>query len=141
LLRVIGVGSFLTGRKRIVLDVLPKSHQFNQLSFIDYIFLDLKRANLDFHRREAGSTVWVHMDNSTCQNGSKLASKFGQHHIFRMPHPPYSPEINPCDSWLFGLLKGIMKDREFHSHEEIEGAITMAWNDLTVEDVQSIFYD
>jgi hypothetical protein len=34
-----------------------------------------------------------------------------------------------------------MKDGEFHSHEEIEEAITMAWNDLTFEDVQSIFYD
>jgi hypothetical protein len=34
-----------------------------------------------------------------------------------------------------------MKDREFHSHEDIEEVITVAWNDLTVEDVQSIFYD
>jgi hypothetical protein len=34
-----------------------------------------------------------------------------------------------------------MKDREFHSHEEIEEAITAAWNDLTFEGVQSIFYD
>jgi hypothetical protein len=68
-------------------------------------------------------------------------SKFKQHHIFRLPHPSYSPEISPRDFWLFGLLKGIMKDREFHSHEETQEAITVAWNDLTVEDVQSIFYD
>jgi hypothetical protein len=34
-----------------------------------------------------------------------------------------------------------MKDREFHSHDEIEEAITVAWNDLTFENVQSIFYD
>jgi hypothetical protein len=34
-----------------------------------------------------------------------------------------------------------MKDREFHSHDDIEEAITVAWNDLTFEDVQSIFYD
>jgi hypothetical protein len=32
-----------------------------------------------------------------------------------------------------------MKDREFHSHEAIEEAITVASNDLTFEDVQSIF--
>jgi hypothetical protein len=34
-----------------------------------------------------------------------------------------------------------MKDREFHSHEEIEEAIMVAWNALTFDDVQSIFYD
>jgi hypothetical protein len=49
--------------------------------------------------------------------------------------------MSPCDFWRFALLKGIMKDRKFHFHEEIEEAITVAWNDLTFEDVQSIFYD
>jgi hypothetical protein len=38
-------------------------------------------------------------------------------------------------------LKGILKDGEFHSHDEIEEAIMVAWNDLTFEDGQSIFYD
>jgi hypothetical protein len=74
-----------------------------------------------------GSPFWVHMDNSACHNNeSKVASRFEQHHIFRLPHRPYSPDISPCGFWLFGLLKGIMKDREFHSHEEIEEAITVA---------------
>jgi hypothetical protein len=34
-----------------------------------------------------------------------------------------------------------MKDRQFHSHDDIEEAITVAWDDLTFEEVQSIFYD
>jgi hypothetical protein len=34
-----------------------------------------------------------------------------------------------------------MKDREFHSHDKIEEAIPVAWNDLTFEDVQSVFYN
>jgi hypothetical protein len=34
-----------------------------------------------------------------------------------------------------------MKDGEFHSHDDIEGAITVAWNDLTFEGVQSVFYN
>jgi histone-lysine N-methyltransferase SETMAR len=81
------------------------------------------------------------MDNLTCHNGSKVASTFEQHHIFRLQHPPYSEDISPCDFWLFGLLKGIMKDRKFQSHEEIEGVIMVPWNDLTFEDGQSFFYD
>jgi hypothetical protein len=34
-----------------------------------------------------------------------------------------------------------MKDREFHSQDEIEEAITVTWNDLTFEDIQSFFYN
>jgi hypothetical protein len=36
-------------------------------------------------------------------------------------------------------LKEILKDREFNSSDEIEEAIADAWNDLTFDDVQSVF--
>jgi hypothetical protein len=36
-------------------------------------------------------------------------------------------------------LKGIFKDREFSSNEQVEDAITQVWNDLSFEDVQSVF--
>jgi hypothetical protein len=39
------------------------------------------------------------------------------------------------------MLKGILKDREFHSYDEIEDVITMAWNDLTFDEVQSVFHN
>jgi hypothetical protein len=76
-----------------------------------------------------------------CHNASKVVLKFDKHHIARSPHPPYSRDLSPCDFWLFGMLKGILKDREFHSHDEIEKAITMAWTDLTFDEVQSVFHN
>jgi hypothetical protein len=39
------------------------------------------------------------------------------------------------------MLKGIRKDQEFYSHDEIEEAITMAWNNLAFDDVQSVFHN
>jgi hypothetical protein len=39
------------------------------------------------------------------------------------------------------MLKGILTDREVHSHDEIEEAITMAWNDLTFDEVESVFHN
>jgi hypothetical protein len=39
------------------------------------------------------------------------------------------------------MLKGILKDREFHPHAEIEEAIRMAWDDLTFDETQSVFHN
>jgi hypothetical protein len=36
-------------------------------------------------------------------------------------------------------LKGILKDREFASTDEIERAMTKVWNDLTFDHVKSAF--
>jgi hypothetical protein len=37
------------------------------------------------------------------------------------------------------MSKEILNDREFASSDEIEDAITPVWNDLTGDDVQSVF--
>jgi hypothetical protein len=37
----------------------------------------------------------------------------------RFPHPTYSPDLSPCNFWLFGMLKGNMNDRAFQTVEEI----------------------
>jgi hypothetical protein len=65
---------FFTGRRSIVLGILSKGSKFNQVYFIDYIFSDLKRENLNFHRWIPQATFWVHMDNSMCHNWWKVAS-------------------------------------------------------------------
>jgi histone-lysine N-methyltransferase SETMAR len=115
---------FFTAKKLIVLDVPPISSTFNQPYFINNIFPDLKTANLNFRRQKTGSTLWVHMDNSMCHNWSKVMSKMKKSHISRMPYPPYSPDISPCDFWLSGMSTQILRDREFSSSDETEDMIT-----------------
>jgi hypothetical protein len=130
---------FFTGRKLIVLDALPKGRKYNQLYFVQNIFPESKEENRICRRRNSELTFWVPMDNSMCHNGSKVESKFGKHGLLRIPHPSYSPDISLCDFWLFGLLKGILMDHEFTSSDEIEEAITTTWNDLTLDDMQSVY--
>jgi hypothetical protein len=76
-------------------------------------------------------------------NGSKVASKFEKHHVSRLPHLPHSPDISPYDFWLFGIrmLKIILKYREFNSSDKIEEAITKVWDELTFDEVQSVFHN
>jgi hypothetical protein len=39
------------------------------------------------------------------------------------------------------MSKQIPRDREFSSSDEIEEGIAQIWNDLTFDDVQSVFHD
>jgi transposase len=74
-------------------------------------------------------------------NGAKITEKLEKRHIARAPHPPYSPDLSPCDFWLFGILKQRMKERVFQSEEQILGAITESWNDRTFDDIQRVFHN
>jgi hypothetical protein len=37
------------------------------------------------------------------------------------------------------MLQQILRDREFSSSDEVEDTIAAVWNDLTFDDVQSVF--
>jgi hypothetical protein len=37
------------------------------------------------------------------------------------------------------MLRGILKDQTFKSSDEIEGAITRIWDNLTADDVGTVF--
>jgi hypothetical protein len=74
-----------------------------------------------------------------CHNGHRVSEKLAQRKIERAPHPPYSPDINQCDFWLFPILKHNMKDREFQSQKGILKDIAKSSADLTFADVQSVF--
>jgi hypothetical protein len=57
----------------------------------------------EFHGKTRSQLFQVHMDDSMCQNGNKISEKLTKGSIERVPHPPYSPDISPCDFWFFGM--------------------------------------
>jgi hypothetical protein len=94
-----------------------------------------------YKRRKKGRTVFVHMHYSKSHEGGKIQGKFDMKGLVRAPRPPYSPDLSPCDFWFFGMAKGKMKDREFHAIQDIHRRLTEIWNDLTFEDLQSVFLE
>jgi hypothetical protein len=81
------------------------------------------------------------MDNSICHNDCKVTDELAHLKGDRIPHPPDSPDLSPCDFWLFGILKRKIKDRVFHMVEEIMIAFQRVSDELTMEDLQSLFFN
>ena len=50
-------------------------------------------------------------------------------------HPPYSPDVAPCDFWLFPKLRGY----RFETIEEMKEAVTKVIDTLTQEDFHGAF--
>jgi histone-lysine N-methyltransferase SETMAR len=40
-----------------------------------------------------------------------------------LKHPPYSPDLSPCDYHMFGLLKGALGGQHFDSDEQVENFV------------------
>ena len=55
--------------------------------------------------------------------------------IKTVPHPPYSPDLGPCDFWLFPKLRGC----RYETIEEMKEAVTKVIDTLTQEDFHGAF--
>ena len=55
--------------------------------------------------------------------------------IKTVPHPPNSPELAPCDFWLFPKLRGC----RYETTEEMKEAVTKVIDTLTQEDLYGAF--
>jgi len=53
------------------------------------------------------------------------------------PRPPYSPDLAPCDFWLFSEVKMTMKGKRFAAVQDIEAATTAQLKTHTKEDFQN----
>ena len=51
------------------------------------------------------------------------------------PHPPYSPDLGPCDIWVFPKPR----DCRYETFEEMKEAVTKVIDTITQEDFHGAF--
>ena len=82
------------------------------------------------------SGTFLHHDNAS-SNTSKMTRQFVEESGLQLlPHPPYSPDLAPCDFWLFPRIKKHLKGKKFDSNSEVEEGLHRVMGDVAGKRVQ-----
>lgn len=81
----------------------------------------------------AKKKVLFHQDNAPAHKSMKAMAKFNELGYELLPHPPYSPDLAPCDFYLFPNLKRWLQGKKFYSNEEVEWETDAYFHQLTME--------
>ena len=72
-----------------------------------------------------GNCDWQLHHNNTPALVLRLMQRFfAKCQITQVTQPPYSPDLVPCDSWLFPKLKSPLKGKRFQTVDEIQENMT-----------------
>ena len=71
-----------------------------------------------------GQVIRLHHDNAPPHTTRATAEYLAQNGFEVVAHPPYSPDLAPCDFYLVGALKAALAGRQFTTPEAISGALT-----------------
>jgi hypothetical protein len=67
---------------------------------------------------------WMHINNVGCQNSALSLSKTEELGFTRWAQSPYSPELAPCDVFLFVYLKKELHRTNFRSQNGVISVVT-----------------
>ena len=85
---------------------------------------------------------WIlHHDNAPSHTALVLREFFAKNSTHVAPQPPYSPDLAPCDFWLFPKLKRPLRGNRFESIEEIQRESARALKAIPTEDFSACFED
>ena len=68
-------------------------------------------------------TMLFHHDNAPSHRASTTQEKIDRLSIEVLGHPPYSPDLAPCDFFLFPTLKKILRGRQFDDVAALQRAV------------------
>ena len=68
----------------------------------------------------ADNSWFLHHNNTPSHTALVLRDHFAKSSTHIVPQPPYSPDLAPCDFWLFPKLKRPLQGHRFDTIKEIQ---------------------
>ena len=96
-----------------------KYSTYNSVQFVKSLRRFRKKVNAR-RRKTHCSNVILHFDNCRVHTPKRVRSYLEKHRIKILPHPPYSPDISPCDFYLFGPLKSYLEGYSTNNYRDLK---------------------
>ncbi len=94
------------------------------------------------HQPEAPKTeheLVLHQDNVQLHTASLVMEWFQQNSIQLMAHPPYSPDIAPCNYWQFPVFKKALRGHHFKIDAKVIATVDAFLRSLPTEEFHKTF--
>ena len=109
--------------------LVPSGQTVNQHYYINV--LKRLREKIRKKRPQLWSGEWLlHQDNAPAHTALSVKQFLTSKNIAVMGHPPYSPDLAPCDFFLFLKVKSCLKGTHFTSVEEVQAKTENLLKDL-----------
>ena len=111
---------FWDGNQVLLCEFLDKGATVNSPRYIETL-RNLRRRVCRV--RESTDRILLQHDNATPHTSRATKAALTRLKFDTLPHPPYSPDLAPCDFYLFPNLKRHLKGTRFNSNDEVKEAV------------------
>ena len=99
---------------------------------------------VDFYQKRRPHTgvrdIKLLHDNAPARKSTTVQEYLKESGLDVLDHPPYSPDLSPCDFWLFPKLKEMLAGHRFESCCGIGSAVYQCLQHIPKEDYWAAFW-
>lgn len=128
---------FFDVRGIVHFEFVPQGETVNSAFYLE-VLKRLKR-RVARVRADIKDAIKLHHDNAPSHTAFIVANYLVRSNTPVVPQPPYSPDLAPCDFFLFPRLKRELKGKHWESVENIHKHVTRILKDIPVEEFQHAF--
>jgi len=103
----------------VMADWVPSSQTVNHLCYIEVLMKLHERVKRK--QPELWKNGWIlHQDNAPAHNALSVKQFLANKNITVLEHPPYIPDLTPCNFILFPKIKSVLKGTHFVLVENVK---------------------
>ena len=82
---------------------------------------------------------FLHRDNAPAHTALSVQQFLAKNNMTVIPLPPCSPDLAPCDFFLFPLMKGQMKGKRFADVSKVKKKAWRSWTTSALKSSRNVF--
>ena len=130
---------FFDSTGMIYMHWVPTGQTVNQEYYVE-VLREFRKRFLGKRPALFKSGQWhFHQDDAPVHNSILVTDYLTKMGTKKVPQPPYSPDLAPCDFWLFPKFKEKLRGYRYETIEEMKETVTKVNDTLTQEDFHGAF--
>jgi hypothetical protein len=113
----------------------------NAQFFTETVLPSIEKKLAEYHPKLRTTATHLHIDNAKACTSEMSIEKIEGLGFILVPQPPYSPDLTPCDFFLFRYLKEHFEGKHVTREDQVIAAVREVFDKIPLQTFQNVTDD
>jgi histone-lysine N-methyltransferase SETMAR len=125
----------------VSVEFIPMGQKYNSQFFTKTVLPSIERKRAECRPKLRTTAGHLHVDNAKPHISKMSIEKIKELGFILVPQPPYSPDVAPCDFFLFGYLKQHLEGKPVTKGDQVIAAVREVSDKIPLQTFQNVMDD
>jgi histone-lysine N-methyltransferase SETMAR len=125
----------------VSVEFLPMGQKYNSQFFTETVLRSSEKKLAKCRPKRRTTAAHLYADNAKPLISKMSVENIRWLSVILVPEPPYSPDLAPCDFFLFGCLKHHLEGKHFTREDQVIAAVREVFDKIPLQMLQNVMDD